>query len=233
MEELNNRQLRNVFYLIQPIPGYLRILGLMGFSEKSLDLITEWADEELRLIKDIEDYYNREIKPQELRSLKEFKKEIGGGDIRAVYLKEYKENIESDIANANKHNKEMTEKFYNPTENLSWLRLAIMSLWKIQEKTKQLKKINGELYYLEHKDEVKEGQITEEMIERARQYPFEQLVEIKKGFISCPFHNEKSSSFYIKNNFGYCFGCQESADTIKYVMQVEGLTFIETVKRLQ
>jgi len=219
MKDLNTKQLKNIFHLIQSIPGYLRILDLMGFSEEYLDFITKLADEELEQIKKIEDHYNKEIKPQELKSLKEFREEIGGDDMRMIYLKGREENIESDISGADRHNKEMTEKFYNPKENLSWLRLAIMSLWRVQEKIKQLKKIKGELYYLEHKDEVKEGQITDEMIQRAKKFPFEQLVEIKKGFIPCPFHNEATASFYIKNNFGYCFGCHASTDTIGYIMQ--------------
>jgi len=233
MEELDIKQLKNIFYLMQPITGYLRILSLMGFSEKSLDLITAWADEEMRQIEKIENHYNKEIKPKELEALKEFKGEINGDDARIRYLQEQKEGIELSIIEANKHNKEMTESFYSPTENFTWLRLAIMSLWKVQEKTKQLKKINGDLYHLEHKDEVKTGQVTQEMIEKAKKYPFEQLVEIKKGFIPCPFHDEATASFYIKNNFGYCFGCHASTDTIGYIMQTQGLTFIEAVKRLQ
>ncbi|MEZ0091659.1 DNA primase [Streptacidiphilus sp. EB129] len=50
----------------------------------------------------------------------------------------------------------------------------------------------------------------------------------------CPFHDEKSASFYVSPSKGVfsCFGCQESGDTIGFVMKMEHLSFVETVERL-
>ena len=50
----------------------------------------------------------------------------------------------------------------------------------------------------------------------------------------CPFHHEKTPSFNINENKGFyhCFGCGESGDAIKFVMKMDGLTFIEAVKKL-
>ncbi len=50
----------------------------------------------------------------------------------------------------------------------------------------------------------------------------------------CPFHDEKSASFYVNPSKGVynCFGCQESGDTIGFVMKVEHLSFVEAVERL-
>ncbi|MEY9845099.1 DNA primase [Streptacidiphilus sp. MAP5-3] len=50
----------------------------------------------------------------------------------------------------------------------------------------------------------------------------------------CPFHDEKSASFYVNPAKGVfnCFGCQESGDTIGFVMKIEHLSFVETVERL-
>lgn len=50
----------------------------------------------------------------------------------------------------------------------------------------------------------------------------------------CPFHNEKTPSFHINDNKGYfhCFGCGENGDAIKFVQKMEGLTFVEAVKKL-
>jgi DNA primase len=50
----------------------------------------------------------------------------------------------------------------------------------------------------------------------------------------CPFHNEKTPSFNINDSRGYyhCFGCGESGDAIKFVQKMDGLTFIEAVKKL-
>ncbi len=50
----------------------------------------------------------------------------------------------------------------------------------------------------------------------------------------CPFHDEKSASFYVNPSKGVysCFGCGEGGDTIKFVMSIEHLTFVEAVERL-
>ena len=50
----------------------------------------------------------------------------------------------------------------------------------------------------------------------------------------CPFHGEKTSSFYVvpdKKMF-HCFGCGVSGDAIKFVMQMEGRSFRDAVEQL-
>jgi DNA primase len=50
----------------------------------------------------------------------------------------------------------------------------------------------------------------------------------------CPFHKEKSSSFKVDNerrNY-HCFGCGAGGDAFKWLMEMEGLTFPESVQRL-
>ena len=50
----------------------------------------------------------------------------------------------------------------------------------------------------------------------------------------CPFHKEKTPSFNINvsKGFYHCFGCGESGDAIKFVQKMEGLDFVESVKKL-
>jgi DNA primase len=50
----------------------------------------------------------------------------------------------------------------------------------------------------------------------------------------CPFHDEKSPSFNVTPARGlfHCFGCQMGGDVIKFVMEIDGLSFSETVERL-
>ena len=50
----------------------------------------------------------------------------------------------------------------------------------------------------------------------------------------CPFHDEKSASFYVSPSKGVfsCFGCQEGGDTLGFVMKIEHLSFVEAVERL-
>ena len=50
----------------------------------------------------------------------------------------------------------------------------------------------------------------------------------------CPFHNEKTPSFTINDSKGFyhCFGCGAHGDVVKFLMDSEGLPFIEAVKKL-
>ncbi len=50
----------------------------------------------------------------------------------------------------------------------------------------------------------------------------------------CPFHNEKTPSFMISpdKQIWRCFGCGKGGDLISFVMDIEGLDFVETLKLL-
>ncbi|APD50659.1 DNA primase [Francisella hispaniensis] len=50
----------------------------------------------------------------------------------------------------------------------------------------------------------------------------------------CPFHNEKTPSFFVnpEKNFYHCFGCQASGDALTFVKSINNLEFIEAVKNL-
>src|ERR1700709_209089 len=48
----------------------------------------------------------------------------------------------------------------------------------------------------------------------------------------CPFHNEKTPSFYVYEDGYHCFGCGAHGDAIGFVMQSQGLAFIEAVEQL-
>ena len=50
----------------------------------------------------------------------------------------------------------------------------------------------------------------------------------------CPFHAEKTGSFYVNAVDGlyHCFGCQASGDAITFVREQEHLGFVEAVERL-
>lgn len=81
--------------------------------------------------------------------------------------------------------------------------------------------------------------ITEADIDRAREYPILDLIEGrvfragKRHVCHCPFHQEKTPSFYISaDNRFKCFGCQLYGDSIAFVMQRDGIKFIEAVKLL-
>jgi DNA primase len=50
----------------------------------------------------------------------------------------------------------------------------------------------------------------------------------------CPFHEEKTPSFNVRASTGvyYCHGCQQGGDVIKFVRDLDGLSFVEAVERL-
>ena len=50
----------------------------------------------------------------------------------------------------------------------------------------------------------------------------------------CPFHNEKTPSFYVNDDKGFyhCFGCSAHGDAIKWLTDQRGLPFIDAVKEL-
>ncbi len=50
----------------------------------------------------------------------------------------------------------------------------------------------------------------------------------------CPFHQEKTPSFTINESKGFyhCFGCGAHGDAVKFLMDNEGLPFIDAVKKL-
>lgn len=80
----------------------------------------------------------------------------------------------------------------------------------------------------EHKDG-----ITDDQIVRAREYPLENIVEVgKQGRILCPWHTDNRPSGLVKNGFFFCFACGEWADSLKWVMKTEGLSFVDAVRKL-
>ena len=50
----------------------------------------------------------------------------------------------------------------------------------------------------------------------------------------CPFHNEKTPSFYVNDEKGFyhCFGCQAHGDVIRWMTDQRGLQFMDAVKEL-
>lgn len=63
-------------------------------------------------------------------------------------------------------------------------------------------------------------------------------VKLKKsgsGFTGlCPFHNEKTPSFHVtpRLNIFKCFGCGAGGDVFNFVMQMEGVGFVEAMRTL-
>jgi hypothetical protein len=88
------------------------------------------------------------------------------------------------------------------------------------------------------KQHYKKG-ITDEDIAMAKEYPLADLFEgklfgRKRLYGNCPFHNERTPSFYIfPDNRFKCFGCQIHGTPIDYVMLRDNVSFLQAVKTLR
>jgi hypothetical protein len=98
---------------------------------------------------------------------------------------------------------------------------------------KEIHDYEREIYFIEHADRINKSEITDEMIDRAKEYPIEQLIEVKRNLALCINHSERKPSMNCKNNFAYCHSCGWSGDTISIKMKLTDCTFIEAVKSLQ
>lgn len=65
-----------------------------------------------------------------------------------------------------------------------------------------------------------------------------QVVDLKKSGPEfkgrCPFHDDKTPSFYVVPAKGiyHCFGCQVTGDVFKFLMERQGLDFVDAVKEV-
>ena len=79
-----------------------------------------------------------------------------------------------------------------------------------------------------------DGKITDADIAKAKEFPINQLLEFKRGFTHCIWHNDINPSmyYYEKSNKVYCFSCSKNADVIDVVQKLKGYSFIQTINFL-
>lgn len=122
-----------------------------------------------------------------------------------------------------------------------WFVRECIKVFKINDLIQSKQELNRLRRYIPQKHT--RGQVTQEQIERAKEYPIVQLAETQLQNMKkcgstyrslCPYHDERSPSFYLYprgNNF-HCFGCSEHGDVIALTQKLQGLNFVEAVKFL-
>jgi len=110
------------------------------------------------------------------------------------------------------------------------------ALWMLELVEKQahtlLKEKKRYSMSLEEKNSSK-AIITQEDIERAKEYPISSIVEIgRNGRARCVFHNGEDFNMGIKNNIARCFVCGSFGDAISVHRALTGKGFVESVREL-
>jgi hypothetical protein len=112
------------------------------------------------------------------------------------------------------------------------IKLIVLGITQLRAKEKLLEKWASKLRWYKFGNEITKSKITDEMITIAKEYPIEELLEVKRNFALCLWHDDHHPSLYVKSNFGYCFVCGKVCDTIDLVMKRDGINFVEAVKVL-
>jgi len=87
------------------------------------------------------------------------------------------------------------------------------------------------------------GRVTPDVIEAVREATdiaelVGQYVTLKRAGTSfkglCPFHTEKTPSFHVRpeRQMYYCFGCQKGGDAFSFLMEHDGVSFMEALRML-
>jgi hypothetical protein len=174
------------------------------------------------------DDFERKIMPKTRKAISEMIAEAEPEFVRTCrteYLKECMSHLFVDAFILMDRYEEAVRKDQAPFNRL-WLGV------KIWENVREIVKLQGQIIALRHPG--RKGAITDEIIQQAKEHPFTELLEFRHNTTSCPFHGDKTPSmhFYEKDNRVHCFSCHRSFDTIGFVMERDGYSFIEAVKFL-
>lgn len=138
---------------------------------------------------------------------------------RRRYLMQEIQLLELEIAFYRDYEGDLDSKYLS---SLWWNELELKRLAALKE-LKSIKTIT-----------VKTDSITDEMIEAARNYPVDRLIEFKRGKAKCLEHQDNNPSMFYgtRTNQAVCPVCCKSWDSIGVLMVRDGMTFVEAVKQL-
>lgn len=136
---------------------------------------------------------------------------------------------------------EMEEEKKSDVLGTSWVAEEVRTIRHDQLFGSRIKTIKRISFHIESKRKKIRNRITNEDIERAKEFPIQELYtdtlkKSGKNFVGlCPFHNDKKHpAFFIftKNNRYKCFTCGEGGDSINFTMKYNNISFLQAVKQL-
>lgn len=187
---------------------------LLQFPEEEQDKIAQLHDEWMTMMREEEEYWRRVELPKVRKAIEEMRKSEPefARECRMRYLEDQRRML------MNEQNKLLSRFYAN-----------ILSA----EEAERLKRVRKKLFSINKSIEVLEGKakgITDDMIERAREYPLSRLLDINpQGFALCINHQDSKPSLFTKKNFAHCFSCQWHGDPIDVYMKIHGANFPEAV----
>jgi hypothetical protein len=171
----------------------------------------------------------REWRQETSAEVRAFIEELGdeGKTIRLQALSEQLQNAED----------ELTDRYIryeqSKKQDRPYIERALIASY-IPEVEARIEKLNRRIRGILAEAEGRTSGITEDMIERAREYPIESLIgNSRRGNVLCVAHDEKHPSMSLKGNRARCFSCGYYGDPIDVYMKLNGVGFIEAVKSLQ
>lgn len=214
----------NLFFVIRDIPGWLADCWAAGFSKDELDRLEEMSDE-----------YDAYDPFGELKAMDREIEREGGHD---VYFSETDDDKIRTLS-------QKIADIYRDYERHMWNdgpyqeRFIMLKMRNVEGLERLRRGIRGRQL---HNDEsvrssLSSDRITDQDIERAREYPLERLIPdfdmARAGYVRCQWHEDKRPSMLVKNGFGFCFSCQKSVDSIGWLVEVDKMSFVDAVKYLR
>jgi len=108
--------------------------------------------------------------------------------------------------------------------------------WKDAQRKSELRARQLILAWMaESRPKSRKNEVTPEIILRAKEYPIENMIDVKKGVARCISgeHEDKKPSMRVKNNRATCFSCGYKDDAIGVAQKLYGISFHDAVMRLQ
>lgn len=128
--------------------------------------------------------------------------------------------------------KRVPKMFFNPDVSIEEERYQSEE-WKKTKRSSEIRsrKLISEEFYPASKG----NKITRDMIDRAKEYPIENLIEVKNKVARCISgeHEDKKPSMSVKHNKVKCYSCGYREDSIGVAQKIFGLSWPDAVKKLQ